>query len=93
MIKNLTLLFITILLFGCKQNEGKSNSIDTGTSNNKSIILNDSIPKNKKYNIDEIIKINKLIYQKTDSTLITGEVPFFMKPAKLNNCKPSKTEY
>ena len=43
MIKNLILLSITILLFGCKQNEEKSTSIDTGTSNNKLITLNDSI--------------------------------------------------
>lgn len=90
MIKNLTLLFITILLFGCKQNEGKSNSIDTGTSNNKSIILNDSIPTNKKYNIDEIIKINKLIYQKTDSTLITGEVRFFYETGEVKQLQTFK---
>ena len=90
MIKNLILLSITILLFGCKQNEEKSTSIDTGTSNNKLITLNDSIPANKKYNIDEIIKINKLIYQKTDSTLITGEVRFFYETGEVKQLQTFK---
>ena len=90
MIKNLTVLLITILLFGCKQNEGKLNSSDTETSIEKSISSNDSISPNKKYNKDEIIKINKLIYQKTDSTLITGELLFYYETGEIQQLQTFK---
>ena len=90
MIKNLILLSITILLFGCKQNEEKSTSIDTGTSNNKSITSNDSISPNKKYNKDEIIQINKLMYQKTDSTLITGELLLYYETGEIQQLQTFK---
>ena len=90
MIKNLTVLLITILLFGCKQNEGKLNSSDTETSIEKSITSNDSISPNKKYNKDEIIKINKLIYQKTDSTLITGELLFYYETGEIQQLQTFK---
>jgi len=90
MIKNLTVLLITILLFGCKQNEGKLNSSDSETSIEKSITSNDSISPNKKYNKDEIIKINKLIYQKTDSTLITGELLFYYETGEIQQLQTFK---
>ena len=90
MIKNLTVLLITILLFGCKQNEGKLNSSDSETSIEKSISSNDSISPNKKYNKDEIIKINKLIYQKTDSTLITGELLFYYETGEIQQLQTFK---
>tara|TARA_Y100000385_G_scaffold281185_1_gene333562 strand:- start:496 stop:1074 length:579 start_codon:yes stop_codon:yes gene_type:complete len=90
MIKNLMPLLITILLFGCKQNEGKLNSSDTETSIEKSITLNDSISSNKKYNKDEIIQIDKLMYQKTDSTLITGELLLFYETGEIQQLQTFK---
>ena len=90
MIKNLTVLLITILLFGCKQNEGKLNSSDSETSIEKSISSNDSISPNKKYNKDEIIEINKLIYQKTDSTLISGELLFYYETGEIQQLQTFK---
>ncbi len=74
MTKILTLLFIPIILFGCKQKEEKTISDENSTSINKPLILNDSTSIKKVFNQDDVIFIDDSAYYKKDSTLINGEV-------------------
>ena len=90
MIKNFILLLISIFLFGCNQNKEKAKTINNATSNSKSIIFTDSTTANKAYNLDEIYSIDKLVYYKKDSTLITGEVNSFHENGQVKQLKTFK---
>jgi len=77
MSKILTLLFFSIILFGCKQKEDKLINNENTSSINESLILNDSTSIKKVFNPDEVIYIDDSAYYKKDSTLINGELISF----------------
>ncbi len=88
--KNLILLLLPIFLIGCKQKEEKPNNTSDVTINNKSLFTIDSTTSNNSYNYDEIMSINKLVYLKKDSTLVTGKINNYYDNGQVKQLKTFK---